>query len=169
MKLKPYLFISTAACLLFSGSIAFAGIGDTTQVTTHNQVIMVTNPGTGSNPYPAWGVFPSASTQYRKVILHLNYKCPPGMACGEWDYIDWVYLRRIGGVRDRLNLYTINGPNDLSGSMGISDYGGGPGGGMAPGMAYDGYLTGPAQTIRSSIAGTRFRARADRCCGPRRG
>jgi len=36
--------------------------------------------------------------------------------------------------RDRLNLYTIDGPNDDSGSMGMSGYGGGPGMGMAPGM-----------------------------------
>jgi hypothetical protein len=36
--------------------------------------------------------------------------------------------------RDRLNLYTIDVPNDDSGSMGMSGYGGGPGMGMAPGM-----------------------------------
>jgi hypothetical protein len=37
--------------------------------------------------------------------------------------------------RNRLNLYSIDGPNDDSGSMGMSGYGGGPGMGMAPGMA----------------------------------
>ncbi len=98
MKLNRYLFIVSICLLSTYSSMLLAANGDTTTVTTHNQVIMVTNPSTGNNPYLAWGVFPSASTQYRKVILHLDYKCPPGMACGEWDYIDWVYLKRVGGV-----------------------------------------------------------------------
>lgn len=98
MKNKIYLFLAFSLVFITASKKSIAGIGDTIHVITHNQQTMVTNPNTGNNPYQAWGVFPSATTNYRKVILHINYKCPPGMACGEWDYIDWVYLRRIGGV-----------------------------------------------------------------------
>lgn len=86
--------------LLFSmqSKKAYAAYGDTTHVVTHNEVLVVTNPSSGSNPYPSWGVFPTASVKYRKVILNLSYRCPTGQVCGEWDYLDYVYVRRKGGV-----------------------------------------------------------------------
>lgn len=88
------------ATLLFliSGVYCFAGNGDTTYVSSHTNVTVVTNPGTGSNGYPAWAVFPSSGTNYRKIILTLSHRCPSGMACGEWDYLDYVYIRRVGGA-----------------------------------------------------------------------
>ncbi|HXD92763.1 MAG TPA: peptide-N-glycosidase F-related protein, partial [Bacteroidia bacterium] len=76
----------------------FAQIGDTVHVKPLNQVTVVTNPGTGSNGYKGWGVFPDTSNHVRKIIVTLNYKCAPGMNCGAWDYIDNLYLRRLGGV-----------------------------------------------------------------------
>lgn len=96
-KIIPTL-ICIAGFSLLTKKVSHAAQGDTTIVITHNQQVVVTNPSTGNNPYLAWGVFPSASTQYRKVIITLKYKCPPGMACGEWDYIDWVWVRRMGGI-----------------------------------------------------------------------
>jgi hypothetical protein len=95
--MKKFSLISLLFCLLVSAHL-FAATGDTTLVTSHNNVYVVTNPSTGSNPYPLWAVFPSASTQYRKVILTLTHKCPPGLPCGEWDYIDNVFIRRVGGM-----------------------------------------------------------------------
>ena len=80
------------------GAFAFAGNGAVTTVVTHNYVTVVTNPSSGSNEYKAWGVFPSGSVKYRKVNVNLAYKCPQGMTCGEWDYIDRLMLRRKGGV-----------------------------------------------------------------------
>lgn len=84
--------------LVFSCQSSVASYGDTTHVITHNQVLMVTNPSTGWNPYPAWGTFLNNTIKYRKVILNLSYRCPTGQSCGEWDYIDWIYLRKVGGV-----------------------------------------------------------------------
>ncbi|MFI5141250.1 MAG: peptide-N-glycosidase F-related protein [Bacteroidia bacterium] len=75
-----------------------AQIGDTMHVKPLNQITVVTNPGTGSNGYKGWGVFPDTSKHVRKIIVTLNYKCAPGMNCGAWDYIDNLYLRRLGGV-----------------------------------------------------------------------
>jgi hypothetical protein len=77
---------------------AHAGNGDTITVVSHNEVFVVTNPSTGSNSYPQWATFPSAGVDYRKIILTLNHKCPPGMPCGEWDYIDNIYIRRVGSM-----------------------------------------------------------------------
>ncbi len=74
-----------------------ANPGDTTHVKSHNQVTVVTDPNTGANGYKAWAVFPSNSLSVRKVIATLSYKCAPGMACGAWDYIDNVFIRRTGG------------------------------------------------------------------------
>ncbi len=98
MSTSKYLFLSLVGLFLGSTISAKASTGDTIHVTTHNQQIVVTNPSAGFNPYKAWGVFPSNNLDVRKIVLHINYKCPPGMACGEWDYIDWVFIRRLGGV-----------------------------------------------------------------------
>ncbi len=95
-------FLPIAALLfltiIISRNTVLSAPGDTTHVITHNQVTVVTNPSAGNNPYPAWGAFPPNSVQYRKVTAHLTVKCPPGMACGEWDYLDFIKLRRKGGV-----------------------------------------------------------------------
>ncbi len=80
----------------------YAAAGDTTIVYTQHDSLVVTNPSTGWNPYPMWATFPSASVNYRKVLLTLKYKCPTangiGMACGEWDYIDYIIMRRHGSA-----------------------------------------------------------------------
>ncbi len=72
---------------------------ETIHVKTHDKVKVVTDPSKGYNSYPSWGVFPSDSTQYRKVVLYVTYACPDSQHCGEWDYIDDVFLRQIGGSK----------------------------------------------------------------------
>ncbi|MBL0048330.1 MAG: T9SS type A sorting domain-containing protein [Bacteroidetes bacterium] len=98
MKLIKFVPFIVALMLLGNVSMSQASIGDTSTVFSHWNYTVVTDPGAGSHPYPSWAVFADTSVKYRKVILHINYKCPPGMACGEWDYLDYVYLRRVGGV-----------------------------------------------------------------------
>jgi hypothetical protein len=75
----------------------FSNPGDTTKVITHNAMTIVTNPMNGFNEYKSWGVFPPASKKFRKVFVTMQYKCPAGMNCGAWDYIDQIVLRRVGG------------------------------------------------------------------------
>lgn len=84
--------------LFCAGKTGMAINGDTTHVITHNQELVVTNPGSGWNEYRNWGVFPDASVDYRKVYVVMSYKCPSGQNCGEWDYIDQVWLRRQGSA-----------------------------------------------------------------------
>ena len=75
-----------------------AAPGDTISVKTHTDQLIRTNPGAGYTAYPNWAVFPSAGTGIHKVILKLSFKCPTGENCGEWDYLNYIYLRRKGGV-----------------------------------------------------------------------
>jgi hypothetical protein len=84
-------------CLLFAG-FSFANNGDTITVNTHNATLIQTNPAVGHTEYPAWGVFPSDSVSIRKVLLYVKFACPTGLHCGEWDYLNYIYLKRKGGV-----------------------------------------------------------------------
>ena len=70
---------------------------DTVHVITHNKETIVTNPSKGFNEYRRWGVFPSASTPIRKIILHVNFACPDTMRCADWDYLDFISIKRTGG------------------------------------------------------------------------
>jgi hypothetical protein len=67
---------------------------DTVHVVTHNRVKVVTDPARGFKEYDSRSQFPSATVDYRKVTLWVTYRCPDSLHCGEWDYIDGVYLRR---------------------------------------------------------------------------
>jgi hypothetical protein len=71
---------------------------DTIHVISHNKTKVVTDPSKGYNAYPKWAVFPSRKIDYRKVVLYVKYQCPDSQHCGEWDYIDNVFLRRVGGA-----------------------------------------------------------------------
>jgi hypothetical protein len=82
------------------GTIACSSIlavpGAVTRLKSHDHEKVITDPSTGFMLYPRWTVFPSMDTEYRKVVLLVTYRCPQGLHCGEWDYIDAVNLRRIG-------------------------------------------------------------------------
>lgn len=84
---------------IFSTLSIQAATGDTIKILSHSNVIMTTDTlGSGALEKKRWAVFPGASTSYRKIFVRMSYKCPGGMACGEWDYIDALKLRRSGGV-----------------------------------------------------------------------
>ncbi len=75
-----------------------ASTGDVIHVTSHNRTKVVTDPAKGSSSYPRWTEFPSHEIEYRKVTLYVTYQCPDGQHCGEWDYLDGIFLRRLGGM-----------------------------------------------------------------------
>ncbi len=83
--------------LIFFAFNLFSAPGDTTKIISHNSQTIITNPGFGFNEYKNWVVFPNPSKKFRKVFVTMQYKCPAGMPCGAWDYIDNVILRRVGG------------------------------------------------------------------------
>lgn len=85
------LFTVTA---LFSSAFA----SDTLHVISHKAQTVVTDPSKGTNSYKRWAVFPSTSQPIRKIVLHINFGCPDSMRCADWDYVDNVIIKRVGGV-----------------------------------------------------------------------
>jgi len=90
----------TAALLLISAcaQATQAMQGDVRHVVSHKNTFVVTDPSKGFNAYRNWAVFPPASTECRKMVLYVTYGCPDSLRCGEWDYIDAINLRRVGGA-----------------------------------------------------------------------
>lgn len=84
--------------LIFFNVSVFGSPGDTISVQTHSNMVVRTNPSAGNSGYPTWSVFPAQGTQIHKAWISLSLKCPTGENCGEWDYLDYIYLRRKGGV-----------------------------------------------------------------------
>lgn len=70
---------------------------DTLHVITHNKLTVVTDPSKGENHYTQWGVFPSVKTSVRKIVLHVRFTCPDSMRCADWDYLDFISIRKVGG------------------------------------------------------------------------
>lgn len=75
---------------------AVAADGEIIHIVSHDRVKVVTDPSRGYNPYRSWALFPSTEIEFRKVILHIRYQCPDSLHCGEWDYIDNIFIRRRG-------------------------------------------------------------------------
>lgn len=71
---------------------------DTLHVITHSKETIVTDPSKGFNKYKRWGVFPSSKTPVRKIVLHVKFACPDSVRCADWDYLDFISIKRIGGV-----------------------------------------------------------------------
>ncbi len=101
--MKKIFFTTVFSILCFQ---AFAG--DTTKISTHNKVVIKTDPSKGFTDYPAWGTFPAENTSYRKVYLYLEFGCAPGLKCGEWDYINSIFIGRKGGVAGDSLFYEIS-------------------------------------------------------------
>ena len=82
--------------LIFTVSFLFCFLSisaqDTIKVNTHNKVVIKTNPSVGHTYYSSWGTFPAKDVSYRKVYMYLEFGCAPGLRCGEWDYLNHIYI-----------------------------------------------------------------------------
>ncbi len=97
------LFLTCFFTMLMSIGAVAAKNGDTLKITTHNKVVIKTNPAAGNTRYSGWGVFPAEGVGVRKVYLDLTFECAPGLKCGEWDYINRILIgKRRGNKRDSL-------------------------------------------------------------------
>lgn len=97
MKIYPVIIILIT---VVSFSSSFSTEQDTLHILTHNKTKVITDPSKGFNAYKSWNIFPPENIKYRKVILYVTYQCPDSQRCGEWDYIDNIFLRRKGSVND---------------------------------------------------------------------
>lgn len=87
-------------CLLLLSERVHSFTGDTIHIITHNKMKVITDPSKGFNHYKSLTEFPSENIKYRKAILHVTYQCPDSQRCGEWDYIDNIYLRKEDSETD---------------------------------------------------------------------
>ncbi|MEZ4805554.1 MAG: peptide-N-glycosidase F-related protein [Bacteroidia bacterium] len=80
-------------CFIFFSIFALQA-EDTTHISSHEKVVIKTNPSKGFTEYPESVKFPADSIQYRKAYLYLEFGCAPGLKCGEWDYINNMYIEK---------------------------------------------------------------------------
>ncbi|MBL8008727.1 MAG: peptide-N-glycosidase [Ignavibacteria bacterium] len=98
--MKKYIILFTISIILFSTLNAVSSQGDTIHIITHYKQKVITDPSEGFNEYDSWSNFPPEDIKYRKALLSITYQCPDSQRCGEWDYIDNIYLRRKGSVNN---------------------------------------------------------------------
>lgn len=83
---------------LFSLCVCLIGIlghaQQKTNVISHNEAVIVTNPAKGSNSYKKWVTFPEKGKDIRSIILKLKFECPDKMRCADWDYVDHIKARQ---------------------------------------------------------------------------
>lgn len=97
-NILPILFI-------FFTVSSFSQTGKKKHVITHNKVTIVTNPASGQNSYPAWGIFPSKDEPVRKIIMHLTLGAPDSLAStAHWDYNDHINILNVDGKGQKLEI-----------------------------------------------------------------
>ena len=79
----------------------------TTNVVTHNKVLINTDPSQGVKSFVKWGEFPSAEKEIRRIVLNLTLAYPEDRAIAHWDYMDRVKILRKGGVKGEMIDYEI--------------------------------------------------------------
>lgn len=101
-----FIFVVMAGCI-------YAQQGKKIHVISHNKVMMVTNPSKGINSEYRWARFPGLKTPFRKIVLNITYQCPDSLHCGEWDYVDGVFLTQSKNMHlptNRIELARIITP-----------------------------------------------------------
>uniref|UniRef100_UPI0032166AA9 peptide-N-glycosidase F-related protein n=1 Tax=uncultured Draconibacterium sp. TaxID=1573823 RepID=UPI0032166AA9 len=73
----------------------------TTNVKTHDKVLINTNPAEGVKSFKQWGVFPSESKEIRRIVMNLTLAYPEDRAIAHWDYMDRVKILRKGGINGK--------------------------------------------------------------------
>ncbi len=96
------LFILTGICIVLSVTALHAqSLRDTLQTFTYG------------SPSQAKFLFPTADKKFEKIRMHYKLRCPPGVQCGEWDYLMYVNLYdhtgRMDSVIDTIYSYKVNG------------------------------------------------------------
>lgn len=93
--------------LLFGIIATFTAISQTTKVTTHNKVTIVTDPSQGEKSFKSWGVFPDKSKPVRRIKMNVTLAYPEDRPIAHWDYMDRIKILRKGGVKGKSLDYEI--------------------------------------------------------------
>lgn len=81
----------------FAGNAA----SQTTNVITHNKVLINTDPSKGEKSFKSWGVFPDKNREVRRIKLNVTLAYPQDRAIAHWDYMDRIKILRKGGVKGK--------------------------------------------------------------------
>ncbi|MBD8487810.1 peptide-N-glycosidase [Echinicola sp. CAU 1574] len=93
--------------LLMTSFRTFGANTDTLEIISHDKITVVTDPSKGEKAYTNWAVFPDKDEAIRKIIMKIKFACPDNMRCADWDYVDHITLKRIGGKDGEMMDYEI--------------------------------------------------------------
>lgn len=96
-RVEKRLFALAACWLALTSLTQTAFAQNTATITTHDRILVVTDPSKGTNSYLGWGAFPAAGTPIRKIKMVVKFGCPDTLRCADWDYMDQIVIRRKGG------------------------------------------------------------------------
>jgi hypothetical protein len=74
-----------------------ASAQDTLSVRLMDRDLVLTDPVQGVRHLRKTVKLPPASTPVRRILLTLTYACPDSLHCGEWDYLDQVFVKPLHG------------------------------------------------------------------------
>lgn len=81
--------------------VATLANAQTTNVKTHDKVLINTDPSKGVKSFKQWGVFPAENKEVRRIVMNLTLAYPADRAIAHWDYMDRVKILRKGGVNGK--------------------------------------------------------------------
>ncbi|UCS95444.1 peptide-N-glycosidase [Echinicola marina] len=93
--------------LLMTSFRTFGANSDTLEIISHDQITVVTDPSKGEKNYTHWAVFPDKDEAIRKIIMKVKFACPDNMRCADWDYLDHITIKRIGGKNGEMKDFEI--------------------------------------------------------------
>ncbi|WP_186757446.1 peptide-N-glycosidase F-related protein [Echinicola salinicaeni] len=93
--------------LLMTSFRTFGANTDTLEIVSHDEITVVTDPSKGEKNYTHWAVFPDKDEAIRKIIMKVKFACPDNMRCADWDYLDHITIKRIGGENGEMKDFEI--------------------------------------------------------------
>ncbi|MBK6282854.1 MAG: peptide-N-glycosidase [Draconibacterium sp.] len=79
----------------------------TTNIVTHNKVLINTDPSSGVKSFKAWGVFSEKTKDLRRITMKVTLAYPEDRPIAHWDYMDRIKILRKGGVKGKTINYEI--------------------------------------------------------------
>ncbi len=90
--------------LILTSSVVFS---QTTNIITHNKLLINTDPSSGVKSFKAWGVFPEKTKDVRRITMKVTLAYPADRPIAHWDYMDRIKILRKGGVKGKTINYEI--------------------------------------------------------------
>ena len=78
-----------------------AVFSQTTNIVTHNKLLINTDPSKGVKSFTRWGVFPDKTKDVRRITMKVTLAYPQDRPIAHWDYMDRIKILRKGGVKGK--------------------------------------------------------------------